>query len=215
LIRVVVASDVRLYRDALAATLANDAAIRIVAVAALDSAIAVARRTNPAVLLLDAEPRAGSELISQTATACPTTRVIALAVPDSEPAIIVLAEAGVAALVARDDPIDVLKDVITRVDCGEAVCSPTLAGVLLQRIAAAAAERRRWAVAPLTWREAEVAELVAAGLANKEIALRLGIELATVKNHVHSILAKFDVRRRGEAAARVRASRREDEGNAA
>jgi DNA-binding NarL/FixJ family response regulator len=47
-------------------------------------------------------------------------------------------------------------------------------------------------------------ELVDQGLSNKEIARTLRIGAATVKNHVHNILEKLQVRRRGEAAARFR-----------
>ena len=54
----------------------------------------------------------------------------------------------------------------------------------------------------LTPRELEILTLIVDGLSNKEIAVRLCIELATVKNHVHSVLQKMHVRRRGEAAAR-------------
>jgi hypothetical protein len=43
-----------------------------------------------------------------------------------------------------------------------------------------------------------------AGLRNKDIARRLGIEVSTVKNHVHNILDKLQVHRRGEAARRLR-----------
>ena len=49
------------------------------------------------------------------------------------------------------------------------------------------------ALAALTPREFEVAGLVAAGLANKEIAARLGVRISTVKEHVHRILAKTDL----------------------
>ena len=55
----------------------------------------------------------------------------------------------------------------------------------------------------LTVRECQVAVLLMQGMSNKEIAARLCIEVATVKNHVHHILAKLDVRRRGEAVARL------------
>jgi DNA-binding NarL/FixJ family response regulator len=55
----------------------------------------------------------------------------------------------------------------------------------------------------LTEREREIVGLIDAGLSNKKIALSLGIEVATVKNHVHHILEKLQVTRRGEAAARV------------
>jgi hypothetical protein len=50
--------------------------------------------------------------------------------------------------------------------------------------------------------------LIEQGLSNKEIARKLQIGGATVKNHVHSILTKLSVRRRGEAAAQFRATRR-------
>jgi DNA-binding NarL/FixJ family response regulator len=56
----------------------------------------------------------------------------------------------------------------------------------------------------LTSRESEVIRLIDAGLSNKEIAQHLYIEVATVKNHVHNILEKLEVKRRGQAAARVR-----------
>jgi DNA-binding NarL/FixJ family response regulator len=58
----------------------------------------------------------------------------------------------------------------------------------------------------LTRREHEIVTLVEKGLSNKEIARLLRIENATVKNHVHSILTKLQVRRRGEAAAKIRRS---------
>ena len=46
---------------------------------------------------------------------------------------------------------------------------------------------------PLTPRETEILQLVAAGLQNKEIAARLDLSLATVRNHVHNALEKLDV----------------------
>lgn len=53
----------------------------------------------------------------------------------------------------------------------------------------------------LTHRETEVLQLVAQGCANKVIAVRLGIELATVKVHMKSVLEKLGARNRTEAAA--------------
>ena len=55
--------------------------------------------------------------------------------------------------------------------------------------------------ARLTLREREVVGLVERGLSNKEIARRLGIQVATVKNHVHNILDKLGVAGRADAVA--------------
>ena len=55
----------------------------------------------------------------------------------------------------------------------------------------------------LTAREGEVAALIAAGLANKQIAARLGIKLLTVKDHVHRILEKTGLKSRAAIAAAV------------
>ena len=75
---------------------------------------------------------------------------------------------------------------------------------MLQRIGALASLVPGVAVTTagqLTTREVEVLELIRQGRSNKYIAGRLGVSLPTVKNHVHSILAKLHVGRRGEAAA--------------
>ena len=58
----------------------------------------------------------------------------------------------------------------------------------------------------LTVRELEILELIDQGLTNKEIARRLCIELSTVKNHVHNILEKLQVRRRADAVLWARAT---------
>jgi DNA-binding CsgD family transcriptional regulator len=76
---------------------------------------------------------------------------------------------------------------------------------LLNRFATRSSERvARAGVHALTTREHEIAGLLADGMSNKLIARRLQVALPTVKNHVHSILEKWDVRSRGEAAARYR-----------
>jgi DNA-binding NarL/FixJ family response regulator len=88
---------------------------------------------------------------------------------------------------------------------GEALCSPRVAGLLFRRVTALACERAPQAdLSLLTQRERETLSLIEHGLSNKEIARRLAIRLTTVKNHVHHILEKLGVSRRGAAAAVIR-----------
>jgi DNA-binding NarL/FixJ family response regulator len=87
----------------------------------------------------------------------------------------------------------------------ELPCSPQIASTLLRRVGALASvaapvEPR----ARLTSRELEIVHLIERGLSNKEIGRELCIEVATVKNHVHNVLEKLQVRRRTEAVARIR-----------
>jgi DNA-binding NarL/FixJ family response regulator len=56
----------------------------------------------------------------------------------------------------------------------------------------------------LTQREHDIVRLIDGGLSNKEIARHLHISDATVKNHIHNILAKLHVHRRTEATAWIR-----------
>ena len=82
----------------------------------------------------------------------------------------------------------------------ELLCSPEIAATLLRRVHAQASERGLEREPDrLTRREHEVLELIGEGLSNKEIARSLRISCATVKNHVHNVLEKLQIHRRGEA----------------
>jgi DNA-binding NarL/FixJ family response regulator len=59
----------------------------------------------------------------------------------------------------------------------------------------------------LTSREDQILRLLELGLSNQEIASQLCIAVHTVKNHVHSVLTKLEVRSRAEAVVRFRADR--------
>src|SRR6516164_2315257 len=91
---------------------------------------------------------------------------------------------------------------------GSPASSPRMAGLLFRRVRALVTERTDQRLPEsLTRRERQVLGLLEQGMSNKEIARALRIGGATVKNHVHNILEKLQVHRRGEAAARLRAGR--------
>jgi DNA-binding NarL/FixJ family response regulator len=108
---------------------------------------------------------------------------------------------GVAGYVTRGASMDDVLEAIQAAARGEVRCSPRVAGFLFRHIASLAKEQSPSPVqtSALTARESQILELLRQGMTNKMISRRLGIELPTVKNHVHSVLAKLGVHRRAEA----------------
>jgi two-component system, NarL family, nitrate/nitrite response regulator NarL len=208
-IDVLVVAGIRLYSEGLTLALEQTAHIRAVGTtASLDQLTTRLLELRPTVVLLDMGAPDGTTMIQTILDASPKSRVIALGMGESESEIIALAEAGIAGYVAREGSISDLVATIDSILRGELLCPPWVAGTLLRRVATLAADRRPWPQrARLSRRELEVVELIDEGLSNKEIAHRLCIELATVKNHVHNILEKLHVRRRSEAADLVRRNR--------
>lgn len=206
MIRVLIVADIRLYREGVGEMLRSEENFELVGTAGqLEEALQKIHGTKPDVVLLDLampESLAVARVILQ---AYPDVHVVALAAPDVEQRIIAYAEAGFAGFVPRDGTLSDLVDAVIAAQNGELRCSSRVACNLLRRIALLAAEDTPPADSRrLTSREAEIAGLLKRGLANKEIASELYIAVSTVKNHVHSILEKLHVRRRGEVSWRLR-----------
>ena len=207
-VSVFVVSAVRLYREGLCESLDRRDGIEVVGSAArvADGAATIATLEGQTdVVLLDIAAPAGLEAARELVGLLPAVRVVAVSVPNDELDVIACVEAGVSGFVTTESSIDDLVAAVESAAIGHLHCSPAMAGVLLRRIGALARSRADTDPArDLTLRELEIVRLIDEGRSNKEIALHLCIELSTVKNHVHSILGKLGVRRRAEAAARLR-----------
>jgi DNA-binding NarL/FixJ family response regulator len=199
--RVYVVSDVRLYREGLTANLDRDGRLNVLGVGSSDDGLSKIETLRPDVLLLDLTARYSLAIPRRARQILPALRVVAFAVAEGEENVLACAEAGISGYVAQDGSIEDLVAVVLHALSGEVVCSPWIAGLLFRRVATLAG---RWSTtsidAPLTPREREIAALVACNLPNKEIARRLRLGPATVKNHVHNILQKLNIHRRGEIA---------------
>jgi two-component system, NarL family, nitrate/nitrite response regulator NarL len=205
-VRVFVASDVRVYREAIAGLISAEDSLKLVGAASTaECASRLRGGTRADVVLVDAIHRADLVLARDISSAAGDAHVVALVAPARED-LLGWAGAGVSGLVSWEASQQELVESLGRAARGGSPCSPDVAEALLRRVR----ENPRGDGAfgrALTEREAQVAELVADGLSNKAIASRLSIELATVKNHVHSILEKLRVHSRGEAAAKLRPTR--------
>ncbi len=194
IIRVLVVSDIRLYRDGLAHILAAEPRLAVVGTAAdVPAALREVAAHAPDVALVDMAMPQSVEAVRGIIASRPGVKVVALA------------EAGVAGYVARAASVQDLVHTLEGVGRGELLCSAQAAAALWRRVGSLAAtgSGARHASSALTLREREIGALLEAGLSNKDIATRLGIEVATVKNHVHNLLEKLDVHRRGQAVARL------------
>jgi DNA-binding NarL/FixJ family response regulator len=200
---VAVVAPVRLYREGLVQALARDPRLQVVgAAASVPEALALVEEQRPDTVVLDLGA-AGSLLVRELTARVPELRVIALAVTETPDNVVEWAEAGIAGLVTPDGTVGDLTDAIMCAARDELVCSPRVAGTLLRRVRALAARDENGDTS-LTPREVQIAQLIERGLMNKEIGSRLGIELPTVKNHVHRILEKLGAHRRADAAAHIR-----------
>jgi two-component system, NarL family, nitrate/nitrite response regulator NarL len=207
-LEVFVLVGVRLYRDGIVDALRRDARFHVVGSAA---SLQTARDelegllSAPHVALLDLDLPEGFGAARALRQAWPTLSVVALAVRETDEDVVSWAEAGVSGLVSRNASIAQLLDAIAAAVDDEVLCSPAVAGALLRRVAAMSNERHGLDGPPLTRREREIVRLIGDGLSNKEIAIALHIEIATVKNHVHNILEKLSVGNRTEAVSVARA----------
>lgn len=210
-LRLLIGASIRLYLEGLAYSLRRFSELEVVGLASTrHDLLARLGDARPDVVLLDRTMPDSLALIAEVRGTHPDVQVVALGVEEDAPDVLACAEAGATAYVARDASIEDLVTTIARARDDQLVCSPRMTSALFRRLATLAAARVDDTVAvQLTGRELQVARLLDDGLSNKEIAARLGIGVATVKNHVHNLLEKLSVRRRGEAA---RAARRIDWG---
>jgi two-component system, NarL family, nitrate/nitrite response regulator NarL len=202
---VVVVSDVRLVRDALAIRLSREAGLKVIGTANIgDVDIRAAIQAKPNVALIDMSRIENAAAARAILLAEPEIRMVAFAIDEVDANVLACAQSGMVGYVGRDGSVSDLVDAIEHALRGELRCSPRIAAMLFGQVAAQVktVENPDWTV--LTAREQDIARLLERGLANKMIATQLGLGVATVKNHVHSILSKLQVRGRGEAVAKLR-----------
>jgi two-component system nitrate/nitrite response regulator NarL len=206
MVRVLVVTDIRLYREGLARDLDQRGDVLVVGTAtSAQGALQRLAELEPDLVLLDVATAEGPSTVRSLVESAPHVKVVVLGLPEAEADVLAYAEGGASGYVPRDGTLADLEAVIKSAGRGEALCSPRIAGSLLRHVADLAADRAgKSDETRLTSREIEVVDLIDQGLSNKEIAERLCIAVSTVKNHVHNILDKLQVHRRTEAAARLR-----------
>jgi two-component system, NarL family, nitrate/nitrite response regulator NarL len=206
MIRVLIVAEVRLFREGIAAFLTGIDDMEVVgSFADWTEALATAVQHDPDIVLLESSAHEARVAVRRFEAVGTDTRVVALSILDDETDVLAWAEAGASGYLTREDSMPNLEEVVRSVSRGEMPCTPRIAASLLRRVGMlTAAAAPPPAEARLTARQRQIVELIERGLSNKEIAGELYIETTTVKNHVHNILEKLDVRRRADAVDRMR-----------
>jgi len=210
MIRVFLAHEHRLMNDVLAAVLQDDPEIQIAGCAhTISKALAHPAFTSCSVVLVSMKlpNNAALQLARAVADTKAPVKVLVTDLIKSNAAILQCIEEGAAGYVYEDESVEDLVEKIHALEQGEFIVSPSVAAALIARIAELKRSSQngeqnkvssQWD--ELTPREREVLELLAQSRSNQEIAEALIIEVGTVKNHVHSIFRKLDIRERQHAA---------------
>jgi len=204
-ISVLVLSDMRLVREGIAQALGQDEALFVIGTAPPEQAGQAVARFRPDVALLDMRVASALETVRALCSPQSALVVMALGVTESESALLACAQAGMSGFIPPNASAPDVSRAVQSAMRGELICTPRMAGLLLSRIRMmGSVPAEQSGSDALTQREHEIAVLIGEGLSNKQIAFALGIQNATVKNHVHNVLGKMRLSRRSQVSARLR-----------
>jgi DNA-binding NarL/FixJ family response regulator len=205
--RVVIVDDHALFRSGVRAELSRHHEI-VGDAGSVEEAVPLILAQRPDVVLLDVHmPEGGGRAVVEAVLAeQPSVRFLALSVSDAAEDVIGIIRAGARGYVTKSISADELAAAVERVQSGDAVFSPRLAGFVLDAFAggadaggvAAAAAGLDPELDLLSPREREVLRYIARGYAYKEVAHELTISVKTVETHVSAVLRKLQLSSRHE-----------------
>ncbi len=210
-IRVLLVDDQALFREGLHTLLSVQADLEVVGEAGNGAeAVTAVANLQPDVVLMDLRMPVldGVAATRRIMENQPTTRVIVLTTFDNDEDVFDGLRAGAVGYLLKDVPSARLYEAIRAAARGESFLQPSIAAKVVAEFARMgtrpSAPDQSELVEPLSERELEILQHLAAGASNREIANTLYITEGTVKNHVTNILGKLGVRDRTQAALKAK-----------
>ncbi|MBN6035264.1 response regulator transcription factor [Amycolatopsis sp. 195334CR] len=191
MIRVLIAEDMHMIRGALTALLAMEDGVEVVAeLDRGDQIVPAALRTRPDVAVLDIglpglDGLSAAEALHEQLPDCRTLVLTGMNQPGH---LLRALSAHVRGFIVKNAPAETLADGVRRVAAGERVIDPELLAMALET-----------GSSPLTPRETDVLRAADSGIATGEIARRLSLSPATVRNYLSNAIGKVGARNRIDA----------------
>lgn len=210
MIRVLLADDQALFREALRTLISLQPDLEVVGEAANGKeALSMAATLHPNVVLMDLQMPIvnGVAATRQLHAEQPDCRVIALTTFDEDEYVFECLRAGAVGYLLKDAPSETLFAAIRAAARGESFLQPSVTTRVIAeftRLSEQPSASAASLIEPLSDRERDILRLIAKGSSNREIADELFITEGTVKNHVTNILGKLQVRDRTQAALKAR-----------
>jgi DNA-binding NarL/FixJ family response regulator len=202
-VRILLVDDQILFRQAVAGLLGAQPDIDLVGEAgSVVEAVAAFRQLRPDLVLMDFSLPDGTGLDATRVILAerPDTRIVFLTVGDGDDRLFAAIRAGAKGYLQKNVPVADLLSFLRGVERGEMALTPNASMRILDEFARSVPRQSlQNSSDTLTPRELEVLRALASGASNSEIAEQLVISENTVKNHIHSILAKLHLRNRREA----------------
>ena len=203
-IRLLIADDHPMMREALLTALAEEADIEIVSEASNGiEALKLAEEYRPDVILMDLlmPGMDGLEAIGRILEANPQAKILVVTSLEDEDKVLAAVQAGALGYFPKTAPRLYLLEAIRKVADGIPYLPAGIAQKLFKGIRAMRAPARSAVDEPLTTRQEEILALIGEGRSDQEIAKTLHLEEATVRSHVHNILQRLGMETRAQVVA--------------
>jgi DNA-binding NarL/FixJ family response regulator len=202
-IRIVIATDNCICREALAHLLGTEPDLRVISTGDESDALRLVRADQPDLLLIDpSSPRLASvKMLQSLGPASNTPRVIVIAARMKKEQLLAALRLGVHGIVPRQSSSDVLLRSIRSVMAGQYWLQGGSVGTLVEAMCkAGTTDGERRTRRRLTRRELDIVAAVTKGETNREIAADLSLSEETIKRHLSNIFDKLGVFCRVELA---------------